>query len=75
MKGDLFTFFVGPAKIIDRYFVQTQPSFFTFCDNFDLKAEAGRMNQHPARDIGSHGFIAGLDIGTIQIRQNVIEER
>lgn len=67
-------FFVGGSMIADRDFVNSAAELSYFRRHFDLRPKSARRDGSGLDDFPAKGFIPGLDIGHVDVREQVQNE-
>src|SRR5262245_33280952 len=74
-ESDFLSLFVGSSVITDRDLVNDGAEFCNLGGHFDLYAEPAGLDDHVPNYVAAKCFVAGFDIGHVQIGQNVRNHR
>src|SRR5262245_27078523 len=74
-ESDFLTLFVGSSVITDRDFVNNGAEFCNLGGHFDLNTESTGLDDHVPDNLAAKCFVAGFDIGHVQIGQDIRDHR
>jgi len=68
LHPDFLTLLVSPSAVGNWHLVDGNAEFGNFRRHFNLEAESGAGDRHVADNVATKCFVAGFDIGHIDVR-------